>query len=185
MFEKIKMKNLIRAVYILMIIALIIGVTYSRYMASLLGTDSVYAATFVVTNDIVESTTVEIPYDITTDGETYTYELIITNYYESGQVCDVDMDYTVELSYTDNLPLDIVLRETNNTVSGYGTVATEDKGVTYTISDASFPHTEEVEHIYYIEVSWQEEASKDYNLSYEIDVITVTITAEQSMEGAD
>lgn len=200
MFKNIKTKNIVRMVYILLFCAVVSSVTYSRYMATTLGSDTANMATFTITSEIVESAKVTIPYNITTDGEIYTYELIITNY-DGTKISEVDLDYTVKLEYTDNLPLEITLRETNNTSDGsdtsedadtsdtyvkgygYGTVSSTTEGAElYTITDASFPNAEITTHVYYIDVAWKEGASKDYAFSYEIDLITLTITAEQNVE---
>lgn len=190
MFKNMKMKNIVRMLYILIVFMIVTTVTFSRYMITLIGEDSASLATFTITSEIVKEDIeiITIPYNITTDSTTYTYELIIENY-DDNHVNNVDMDYELTLEYTTNLPLVIVLREANETddytiVDGYGTVSTSDDGVTYDITDAWFPHTTETTHIYYIDVSWQEDASRNYELSYEIDLITATIKAEQRLSAS-
>lgn len=117
------------------------------------------------------------------------YQLVITNV-ENGSVTNVTMDYELTFEVTNNLPITVVLQEVDESEQddGYGTIApstdSEDETIknAYTITDASLVHTEEIEHVYDIFIAWDEEGSKDYTLSYEIDLITVKINAVQNVD---
>ncbi len=191
MLENIQTKNIIRMVYILLVCALATSVTFSKYITSFSGADTVSVATVYADVQDTEGAVLKLNLlDLTVSQDKH-IDFNIVNY-TTWTTSDVTLEYEVKLVTTGNLPLIYTLTARNdgsestgsNTSSGIpGTMIQE-----YTFSETDtvasggeMKYGEKTEHPYTLTVSWEDTAT-DSLLINEVDAVQVRIIASQKMK---
>ena len=161
--------------------------TLAKYASSFSGQLSVEIAAFAGGG----SMDFDLPLEDMYPGITRTTKFTVRNF-ESGQDCQVNMDYEIKIETMGNLPLEFTLRPApeNETGNGYNALAenrTETDGgtagKTILFSGGKLPYvgeeSDKTEHTYQLQVTWPE-AKNSSVFSNEVDFVTVTVTAEQA-----
>lgn len=185
MFGNIKMKNLIRAVYILFVLTLVTTVTFSRYMKNIAGFDSLSVAPVYLGTEFNE---LDIKIEDLQPGGSADYIFSVTNTTEDDTVSGVKQNYTISITDTDNLPLTYELEPvadedgTELTVTALtdATNHATDTSVDDVYTGGVMPFTETL-HYYKLTVTWTSETYDDnWNYSNEIELITITVDSVQA-----
>ena len=119
-----------------------------------------------------------------TPGKTSLYKFKVTNK-KDGKVSQVGQEYSITVETTGNLPLKFVL--TPDGASSGGSLAKTGSGsLTFTdgksvVKGGFLPHTEETTHSYELTVSWPNDEKNEFVYADEIDLVTVTVDAKQTM----
>lgn len=165
---------LLWATYICLILMLVTSVTLARYTTIVTGNG--IATVAAVDVNISEFTFGNVKLS---PGATETLTFNVTNF-TGGEINDVNLDYTVTVSGTGNLPLTFALTGTASGTTGHiGSAATTVNGNVW--SGGTFEHTYQTTHTYTLTVTWTQNAGDDAAAyADEIDAITVTVNAVQS-----
>lgn len=156
--------------YLVLLTSLVCAVTFAKYSTSIVGVDSVKVAKYNLTysdnsaSAILSSLTPSSPKNA----------IIIT---VSSDQSEVSLEYDLNLSYTQNIPLEInVFSGADN--SGEKLLTINSATPSATTSRFSFAHSQTITHNYYVEIGWQSGmSSSDY--SGEIDVVKITANWSQ------
>ncbi len=173
--------------YLGLVTSLILSVTLARYASTVEGA-GVAAVAAMAGDAAFSGGTIEMPLEDLHPGEAaQPLEFKVVNY--SGEVVsEVAMDYQIEIETTGNLPLDFTLTPvpaegggTDDMISG-GAIL-RNGAVTETLSGGAFPLTgNKQEHTYRLSAQWPADMS-EAGYAYEIDLVTVTVKAQQRLSG--
>jgi len=160
-----------------------IATSYARFASQAEGTGLTRVALWGSGTDI-ESLNIDV--SGLAPGREMEYNFELTNSVE-GKVSQVEQAYSLTVETTGNLPLLYEIAEGVSTPTGKGTVITP-KQLTFENGKAMaeggvLPHTEKASHTYTLKVTWPSgEDIAEY--ADEIDLVTLTISAEQAMQEA-
>lgn len=181
MKEKAKSSRLLR--YLLLAVlatSLAASNTLARYVTTVGGTASFQVAAFVTGGSI----NFQLPVTNLVPGGTSSVDFSVANY-EDGGNCEVGLDYLVEVETTGNLPLQFTLQSVEQSPgansSFVGSLAPSQGG--YRAQGGFLPavsdNGDRRNHQYRLTMSWPAERTEE-KYSDEIDMVTITITAEQT-----
>ncbi|MFI3141215.1 MAG: hypothetical protein R3Y27_02780 [Clostridia bacterium] len=175
---KKKKISLVKLMYIILITALVSTTTLSRYLTQTAGGD-----TSVLASAVLDEYAVVVPLSGIVPGGTYEYIFAVTNE-ENGVVCDVTQDYSLTITGTNNLPLILTLSafnyEDDEVIEETDIHAIEQDDDSSVFSGGEFQHTDKEVHYYQLTVYWDENEA-DWNLSKEIELITITADSWQQV----
>ena len=152
--------------------------TYARFTARVEGSAVASAAVWAS-----ESSEIKIDVSELTPGKTSLYKFKVTNK-KDGKVSQVGQEYSITVETTGNLPLKFVL--TPDGASSGGSLAKTGSGsLTFTdgksvVEGGFLPHSETT-HSYELTVSWPNDEKNEFVYADEIDLVTVTVDAKQTM----
>lgn len=146
---------------------LISSTTLSRYLTTVSGAGTATVAAVAMEKGEVSFDTANLK-----PGGTAAYTFAVTNRRE-GRVSDVAQSYSVTVTATGNLPLAYSLEPLDSTPA-LSKIAGE-----LVWTGGSLPHTKATTHTYSLTVSWPADR-KSAALADEIDLITVTVDAQQA-----
>lgn len=159
--------------------------TLSRYRSNVSTNDTATIAIFQ--NDTYNVT---LPLDDMSPGVEYEYKFAITNF-QNTSVCEVTMQYVIQLSNLGHLPLQIVFIEASTSIPTTDTVANDiiidDQNTTtwsiwsnntLTGQTGRMAAAVATTHTYTVRIIWPEEYD-DIRYKDEIDVVTLSVTATQ------
>ncbi|MBC8571214.1 hypothetical protein [Zongyangia hominis] len=164
---KVKIRWLL---FLVLIVALASTVTLSRYMTSVSGTGTASISTVDMKATSLNFSSGELK-----PGGSKTFSFDVVNF-TGTNVSDVTQDYTVTVTTSGNLPLHFDLSGAGAAGDGYALL--KDAGSS-TWSGGLLPHTAATTHSYTLTVTWPQE-NNAAALADEIDLITVTVRAEQA-----
>lgn len=159
--------------------------SYARYRTQVNGNGVVSAALWGSESEF------SLPVDLTglRPGETATVPLKITNRNQTG-ISEVDQEYSITLKSTGNLPLKFELSSDSSRSTGGGTIipsqTLDATGGEAAAAGGILLHSTEAVHMYLLTVTWPETqagGSTDAEYAGEIDMVTLTVSAQQSMPG--
>ncbi|GAA6292375.1 hypothetical protein F220043C3_08090 [Enterocloster asparagiformis] len=151
--------------------------TYARFTARVEGSAVASAAVWGS-----ESSEIKIDVSGLSPGRTTSYTFEVTNT-KDGKVSQVGQEYSITVETTGNLPLEFRLTAdgtlTGGSLAGTGSLAfTDGKSV---VEGGFLPHSEKTAHRYELTVSWPSDGKNEFVYADEIDLVTVTVDAKQTM----
>lgn len=159
----------------------VVSVTYARYSAQAGGEGTVAVAAWG-TDAVIQPLSIDV--SGLTPGSKKEYTFQVTNT-KDGKTSQVAQEYTFIVETTENLPLVFNLSAGTSNPAGVGTTIATENSLAFTngkaeLSGGMLPHTESVTHEYTLSVSWpDEENSKLADYADEIDMVTLTVKADQ------
>lgn len=169
----------------LLIITLVTGVTYSRYITTVTGTGSAEVARIEMSGQMTNSET-SLDLSNLKPGETKIIQFSVVNYSGTDQrVSDVAQQYSIEVISTGNLPLTFELKSEAVTDpqgkaaepwSGALTGGTPIK----TAANGEFPHSTKSTHTYTLTVKWPKDKNS-VQYTDEVDMVTLYVESKQKI----
>jgi hypothetical protein len=164
----------------------ILNASFARYAAQISGEGTAIVAAW--------GSDTELNLDVSelAPGQSKVFEFQITNQ-EGSQISHTGQNYSVAVNTTGNLPLEYSLFLVSGSPAEKGSFITDSKGTALTLTEGQawaeggfLPHSEAVSHVYRLEVSWpaaEETGTGSAIAEYadEIDLVTLTVSAEQAM----
>ena len=155
----LKLNRLTIALIILLLLSIAVPITYSRFQSTGIGKSNIEAA-FYVLKAGYQTTAIKID-SITPSNKNYTYTFTVSNN-DGTNRCETDMDYTVKLTTTTNLPLtyNIYQNNENTNIIAKDTIDLDEDGTYFRNMETPtvrFSHTKDEINTYQIVINFPEE----------------------------
>lgn len=160
----------------------VLGVTYARYYQEVQGQGSASVATVALglgsgTGALDLTPQLQGMYP----GDSCTVKFAVKNA-QDGAVSEVALEYSIAIETTGNLPLTytLVAKSGANDSKGYATTPSESSSLTWTGGELPYgPADAGTSHLYELTVAWPDD-ERDEALADEIDLVTLTVDAQQA-----
>lgn len=158
----------------------VLSATYARYVSQVSGAATATVAAWG-SDAVLEPLNIDISGLTPGKSEEYTFQ--VTNQ-KDGNVSQVAQEYSFLLETTGNLPLAFTLTSEGTISAGEGSPVSGTTGGGLSMNSGQeltggiLPHTNKVVHTYKLTVSWPE-SSNQSDYADEIDLVTLTVKAEQ------
>lgn len=176
------------ALFVCAALLLVLSPSYAHYTTQVSGTGT---ASVAVWGSATEFTT-PVQLDQLQPGKEVEFPFTVTNK-NGNKISDVAQNYSVTVKSTGNLPFVFQLTADSGKGTAGGTAVTAPDPLVFTdgaaeVSGGFLPHTKETVHAYILTVSWpvdeQSTDSADAKYADEIDLVTLTVNAQQAVPTA-